>query len=71
MCVCVCVQVDKDSDNSELGVFDMAGFDEEKKKGKVMSRLNWTSKGWSGGGWRGRHVGCPEYPDGSKSAHVI
>ena len=33
---------------------------------RKVSEQNWSERGWSGGIWGGRYVGCPEAPDGSK-----
>ena len=73
VCMYVCMyecymympQVDDSTDDKELGAIDMRGFNEQERRVRKESEVNWSRKGWSGKGWRGRYVGCPEAPDGS------
>lgn len=60
------LQVDEEADDTSTGVVDMRDFDEVQRRFRRDSELNWSRRGWSGIGWRGRYVGCPESPDGSK-----
>ena len=38
----------------------------KKRMERRVSEMGWDRRGWTGILWGGRHVGCPELPDGSK-----
>ena len=37
-----------------------------KREARRVSEMGWGRRGWTGIQWGGRHVGCPELPDGSE-----
>ena len=78
MCPCCFVKVEEGESEQQWGsreeeidekqqfMLRLRVIEGKKRDVRRVSELGWGTQGWTGRQWGGRHVGCPELPDGSE-----